>query len=156
VLLAASSVVGLVGRVALGALVDRLPLDRLLTVAAAVAAGAGGFGLLAAGRPAAVVVGGVAAFGAGWSWPGLFMYAVVRLREEAPAAATGVTQTGAYTGSALGPLLFGVVAEQASYGAAWLGSAALALAGAVALAVGRRLVTPPARSAPPRRTRSPA
>jgi hypothetical protein len=94
--------------------------------------------MLATGSPALVVPGVLLAFAAGWGWPGLFNFAVVRSNPGAPAAATGVTQTGASGGAAVGPVLFGVVVEAAGYGTAWLVSGALALAALVAILAGRR------------------
>ncbi len=58
-------------------------------------------------------------FAAGWGWPGLFNLAVIAHNPAAPAAATGFTQTGTYAGAALGPMLFGLVATQWSWTAAW-------------------------------------
>jgi predicted MFS family arabinose efflux permease len=75
-------------------------------------------------------------------WPGVFIYAVVRAFPHAPAAATGVTQTGAFLGSATGPMLFGLVAARGSYDAAWLLSAGLAVAGAAAMLVSRAALRP--------------
>jgi predicted MFS family arabinose efflux permease len=86
------------------------------------------------------VIGTLLAFGAGWGWPGLFNFAVVRSNPGAPAAATGITQTGASAGAALGPLLFGVVVQGTSYGVAWLFCGAMALAALVAILLGRRMV----------------
>jgi len=103
-------------------------------------AGVAGFVMLATGSPALVVPGVLLAFAAGWGWPGLFNFAVVRTNPGAPAAATGVTQTGASGGAAVGPILFGLVVEAAGYGTAWLSSGALALAAVVTILFGRRMV----------------
>jgi len=96
--------------------------------------------MLATGSPALVVPGVLLAFAAGWGWPGLFNFAVVKSNPGAPAAATGVTQTGASGGAAVGPVLFGLVVEAAGYGTAWLFSGALALIALVAILAGRRMV----------------
>jgi predicted MFS family arabinose efflux permease len=58
-------------------------------------------------------------FAAGWGWPGLFNLAVISHNPATPAAATGFTQTGTYLGAAIGPMLFGLVAERLSWTAAW-------------------------------------
>jgi MFS family permease len=99
-----------------------------------------GFVLLASGVVPLLVIGVVLAFAAGWGWPGLFNFAVVKTNPRAPAAATGITQTGASGGAAVGPLVFGLVAEAASYEAAWLVSGAFALSALTAILVGRRML----------------
>ena len=139
-LLALGSAVGIVVRVTLGHLADGMSGGRLRLVAAMLGVGVVGFVLLATGASSLLVIGTLLAFGAGWGWPGLFNFAVVRSNPGAPAAATGITQTGASGGAALGPLLFGVVVEASSYGVAWLACGAMALAALVAILLGRRMV----------------
>ncbi len=58
-------------------------------------------------------------FAAGWGWPGLFNFAVIKNNPAAPGAATGFTQTGTYLGAALGPMLFGLTADRYSWSLAW-------------------------------------
>jgi predicted MFS family arabinose efflux permease len=82
------------------------------------------------------------AFGAGWAWPGLFNLSVVRRYPESPGAATGATQTGTYLGAGVGPLVFGMVVDANGFPMAWLGSATLLAAGALARAVGGRRSVP--------------
>ena len=139
-LLALGSAASIVVRVLFGRLADGMGGGRLLLVGGMLGTGVAGFVMLATGSPALVVPGVLLAFAAGWGWPGLFNFAVVRTSPGAPAAATGVTQTGASGGAAVGPVLFGVVVEAAGYGAAWLLSGALALAALVAILAGRRTV----------------
>ena len=139
-LLALGSAVGIVVRVSLGHFADGMSGGRLRLVAAMLGVGVVGFVLLATGAAGLLVIGTLLAFGAGWGWPGLFNFAVVRSNPGAPAAATGITQTGASGGAALGPLLFGVVVEASSYGVAWLACGAMALAALVAILLGRRMV----------------
>ncbi len=139
-LLALGSAASIVVRVLFGRLADGMGGGRLRLVAAMLGAGVAGFVMLATGSPALVVPGVLLAFAAGWGWPGLFNFAVVKSNPGAPAAATGVTQTGASGGAAVGPILFGLVVEAAGYGTAWLFSGVLALAALVAILAGRRLV----------------
>ena len=139
-LLASGSAVGIVVRVLFGYLADGMGGGRLRLVAAMLGVGVVGFGMLAAGTGALVVAGTLLAFGAGWGWPGLFNFAVVKTNPNAPAAATGITQTGASAGAALGPLVFGLVVEAAGYGAAWLLCGALALVALVAILSGRAVI----------------
>ena len=139
-LLALGSGVGIVVRVVAGHLADGMSGGRLRLVAGMLILGTAGFAMLASGVPGLLVAGVVLAFGAGWGWPGLFNFAIVKSNPEAPAAATGITQTGASGGAALGPLLFGYTVEATSYGTAWLAAAAVALLAAAAIVAGRRLL----------------
>jgi MFS family permease len=139
-LLALGSAASIVVRVLFGRLADGMGGGRLLLVGGMLGAGVAGFVMLATGSPALVVPGVLLAFAAGWGWPGLFNFAVVKTNPGAPAAATGVTQTGASGGAAVGPVLFGLVVEAAGYGTAWLSSGVLALVALVAILAGRRLV----------------
>ena len=137
ILLAAGGVVGIVVRLALGWLADRRSAGHLRIVATMIAVGTAGFILLATGVSWLFVLGTVLAFGAGWGWHGLFNFAVVKYNPNTPAAATGITQTGAAAGSAAGPFLFGVVVESTSYGTAWLSAGAAALGAVAAILAGR-------------------
>ena len=139
-LLALGSAVSILVRVAFGRMADGLDGGRLRLVAAMLGAGVVGFVLLASGSGSLIVPGTLLAFGAGWGWPGLFNFAVVKTNPNAPAAATGITQTGASGGAALGPLVFGVVVEAASYEAAWLLCGAIALVALVAILAGRAMI----------------
>jgi MFS family permease len=139
-LLAVGSAVSIVVRVAFGHLADGMSGGRLLLVAGMLGVGVAGFVLLATGESGLIVPGALLAFGAGWGWPGLFNFAVVRTSPGAPAAATGITQTGASGGAALGPLIFGLVVEAASYDVAWLVSGAIALVALVAILIGRHML----------------
>jgi MFS family permease len=139
-LLALGSAFSIVVRVAFGRLADGMTGGRLRLVAAMLGLGVVGFVLLATGVDSLLVIGTLLAFGAGWGWPGLFNFAVVLTNPRAPAAATGITQTGASGGAALGPLVFGLVAEATSYSVAWLVSGAIALVAMVAVLIGRRML----------------
>jgi MFS family permease len=140
-LFAGCSVLMLVNRVGFGWLADRHPgRSRFLFIAFLLTGGAVGYGLLATGRGELFVVGAVLACGLGWSWPGLFQFAVIRENRTTAASATGQMQTGLSLGAAAGPLLFGVLAQGFSYTVAWLAVAVLSLAGAVTISIGRRMV----------------
>lgn len=120
VLLAIGSLLGLVGRLLAGWLADRGQWEPLKGVALLLGGGAVGTLLLAGNGSLVLCLGAVLAFGLGASWPGLFQSAVVRRWRRAPAVATGYTQTGAFFGSIVAPLGFGLVATSASFEAAWL------------------------------------
>ena len=139
-LLALGGAVSITVRVLFGHLADGMGGGRLLLVAGMLAAGTAGFVLISTGAAPLLVLGVVLGFGAGWGWPGLFNFAIVKSNPKAPAAATGITQTGASGGAALGPLLFGLVVEASSYGVAWISSAAVALIAAAAILTGRRVL----------------
>ena len=136
-LLTLGAALGIASRLAHGWAADGGRFDVLRRVVTLLAVGAAGTVLLAAHRPAAYLAATPIAFAAGWAWPGLFNLVVVDTNRSAPAAATGITQTGVYAGSLIGPVLAGVLIERWGYGAAWLLTAA-ALAGAAAIAGGVR------------------
>jgi cyanate permease len=126
ILLASGSAVGMVVRIAAGWLADHVGGHQAVPlVAAMLVVGTAGFGLMALPAVPAYVVGVVLGFGAGYAWQGLFNFAVARQWSFAVATAAGVTQTGLYGGSALGPPLFGMVVDAAGDSAAWLISAVL-------------------------------
>lgn len=139
-LLALGSAAGIVVRVWFGHLADGMGGGRLRLVAAMLGVGVAGFVMLASGKVGLILPGTLLAFGAGWGWPGLFNFAVVKTNPGAPAAATGITQTGASGGAALGPLVFGLVVEATSYGTAWLVSGVIALLALVAILMGRAMI----------------
>lgn len=140
IVLTLGSAAGITMRLVVGARADRRGGRHLPVVSVLLAGGALGYLLLAPGLVPTHLAGALIAFGSGWAWPGLFNLAVVRLNPTAPAAATGITQTGVYVGALAGPILFGLVVDSAGYGLAWL-LAGVASAGAAAgVAVGRSRV----------------
>lgn len=131
---AVGSAASILSRISMGRIADARSFSALGVVGGLLLAGAVGFALLATGSlPWLYLVGTLLGFSAGWGWPGLFNLAIVRTNRQAPAAATGVTQAGVYTGGVVGPPLFGLVAQTFSYEAAWT-------AGAIVLAVAAALV----------------
>ncbi len=139
-LLTVGSAIGIAARIVMGQRADRLGGGHLRAVAAMLVGGAAAFGLIATGVPWIMVAATPLAFGAGWAWPGLFNLSIVRNNPNAPAAATGITQTGTYIGACIGPLAFGIIVDRSSYGLAWMVAAGWAVAGAVATVAGRRLL----------------
>ncbi len=123
-LLAAGSLAGIITRVASGWWVDRRSGAGLSSVALLMALGALGMASIATGGQLALIAGGLVAFAGGWGWSGLFTLSVVTANEAAPAAATGITQTGIFVGAAAGPPLLGIVAEHFSFTVAWVSAAA--------------------------------
>lgn len=137
---AAGSAAGLVSRLASGVAADRRRGRHLVVVAAMLAVGSAGFAFLATGSIVLLLPGALIAFAAGWGWNGLFNLAVVTSHPHAPAAATGISQTGVLVGGATGPLLFGVAVQHGSFPLAWGCSAAAVLLASVALLWGRVLL----------------
>lgn len=139
-LLALGSVVGLTMRMLLGWLADRSSFQPLRVMAAMLLIGGFGCLLLMADVLPVLALGTMLGFGAGWAWPGLFNLAVVRSRGDAPARATGITQTGVYVGAAAGPIVFGAAVEGMGYDRAWVMIAVVAMLSAgLALLAGRAL-----------------
>jgi predicted MFS family arabinose efflux permease len=118
-LLAIGSLCGVAARVIAGWLIDRIRHADLTAVAAMIGTGAAGVILLNLGGRPGLIIGGLLAFVAGWGWAGLFTFAVVKDNPDAPAAASGITQTGKYIGAALGAPIFRTIADRVSFTAAW-------------------------------------
>jgi MFS family permease len=138
--LALGSAVGVVSRLTAGWLADRRTGGHLRAVAMMLGLGGLGLVLTATGTTEALLPGTVLAFGFGWSWPGLLIYAVVRLNPAAPAIAVSITQTGTFLGGAAGPLAFGWTADTYSYGVAWLMASSSMLLAACLLLVSRQIL----------------
>lgn len=140
-LLAGGGALSAVVRIVSGWLADRRGSGLFAIVAAMLAAGALGTGGLALDAgPVVLVAATTLAFAFGWSWNGLFDFALIRRVPEAPATATGVAQTGKFIGGVAGPLLFGVAADQVGFAVAWVAAAVVLLAAAVTVLVGRALL----------------
>ena len=137
-LAALGSAASLAVRMALGARADRRRDYGYGTVAALLVAGSVGYGLMTSDSGAVFAAGAVMAFALGWGWPGLFNLAVVQHHREAPAAATGITQSGIYVGAAGGPAAFGLLSTPLGYSGAWAAVAAVSLLGAVVMTLAGR------------------
>jgi predicted MFS family arabinose efflux permease len=138
VLMATGSALGLMTRVSLGHVVDIRPTwSRYRLIIVLLASGVPGFLMLMLGARPAFVVGALVVFISGWSWVGLFHYAVVSQNASAPALATGILQTGMSMGGGLGPMLFGVIVQYSGYRAAWTMAAILAAMSAATVQIGR-------------------
>ena len=140
--LALGSALSILTRIVAGLHADRRPGAALATVAALMACGAAGFGLVSTQAPAPFLVGALLVLALGWGWMGLFSFSVVNRYAKAPERATGVMQTGFFMGGVLGPVAFGVLVESGSFARAWLVAGAGALAAAIVVFAGRRLTAP--------------
>lgn len=138
--LTVGSATGITMRLVAGARADRRGGRHLPVVSMLLVGGAAGYLLLAPGAVVTHLLGALVAFGSGWAWPGLFNLAVVRMNPGAPAAATGITQTGVYVGALAGPVLFGLIVEAAGYPLAWALAAVSSAGAAGGIVYGRARV----------------
>lgn len=140
---AVGGLVGMTGRVGWGWFADRRQRGHFPLVALLIVLGAVGLALLGLSTTVALrALATVLAFGAGWSWMGVFHLGVVRRNPAAPAVATGVIQTGAFVGGVIGPLGFGLLVEHVSHRAAWWAAAAVLVVAAALVVAGRHLTRP--------------
>jgi predicted MFS family arabinose efflux permease len=125
-LLALGSVAGIVARVGAGVLADRKGGPQFHLIAAMLAVGAVTMALGGTGNDVLLLLGTVGAFIGGWAWTGIFFLSLVRTNPDRPGAVAGIGTAGLGVGNAAGPLLFGVVAQSLSFGAAWLAAGIVA------------------------------
>lgn len=138
-LLAVGGACGIVARLVAGRLIDRMAQSDFTVIASMITVGALGITVLNLGGYRGLILGGLLAFSAGAGWSGLFTFAVVKDNPEAPAAAWGIAQTGKFIGAAIGPLVFGIVADRVSFSAAfWMSTIALLVAAGLMLYVRNR------------------
>jgi len=141
-LLSVISGAGLVMRISAGRWADvRGPAADLRGVCVLLLIGAAGFLAfpLAVSFPATLWLAAVLAFAGGWGWPGLLVFIVARENASAPAASTGVIQTGVFVGAVAGPLTIGITIASLGYPLAWRGAAVSQfLAGVILLNLHRR------------------
>ncbi len=118
-LLAGASIVGIGMRLSVGLVADRRLGGEIRLAVVMLAVGTVGLAVLSVGGTALTVVGAVLALGGGWGWTGLLFLAAVRTQPARPAAAAGTVLAGLATGGALGPAVFGWLAERPGYATAW-------------------------------------
>lgn len=144
--LAVGSAASIAARVTTGWYVDRNQTGGFPELAGLMFSGTVGFLLLgvAGGNRAVLLLGVLFGFAAGWGYPAVIYYVAVRVRGNAPAAATGFVLTGTYAGTMIGPPLLASLAEARSYSTAWLlGAALMGIGGAMVLTSRRRSVRGP-------------
>lgn len=130
-MLAVGAAAGVSLRLVLGSKLDAMTIAPLRFAGWMLFAGVGGFALLAVRTPVSHVGATVVAFAGGWVWPIFANYGIIRTNQEAAGRATGITQTGVYSGVCAGPLLSGWLIETWGYPVMWLTIAGSALIGAV-------------------------
>jgi len=140
ILVAVGSVIGLLVRLLAGRWSDDRKGSQLDIVSAMLTLGGLGYILIAFSGPGLLWLAVPLAYGTGWAFFGSFNLAIVRLNPNAPGAAVGVTQTGAFAGSIIGPITLGLLANQFSFEAAWLAAAAAGVAAGVIVFVIREFI----------------
>ena len=138
-MLTLGSICSMILRVAIGRLSDNWKDGHFDFVAGLLAVGSIGYVMLGLGSTAATVIAIPIAFGAGWAFNGLFWFAALRLRPDAPGATAGVIMPGGMAGGVFGPILFGNIVERAGYGPAWVTTAGFALLAAFLIRRGSRM-----------------
>ncbi len=132
-LLSLGGVITMAARLVAGALADRFGWRGFGAMAALL-----GIGTLAAlalaglsGTPFIVML--LVAFATAWGWPGLMTFSVVRANPATVAASSAVVQGGILVGAGVAPVVIGLIAERASFGAAWTFVAAALLVAAATI-----------------------
>lgn len=118
-LLAAGSGLSIGTRIVTGHRADRRSGRHLPVVAMQMLFGAACLALISIQSVPMLWVSATLAFAIGWGWTGLMLFAVVRVGREAPGAASGAVQAGAFIGGASGPALFGLLVTHMDYPFAW-------------------------------------
>lgn len=149
-LMAAGSAGSIAMRILVGHRADGRHGANLPVVAAQVFTGALCLTMVSVPQLWTVVVFGFLAFAVGWSWPGLFLYAVARVGRDSPAFASGIVQAGAFTGGAIGPAAFGACVIAWGYETTWRLAAGAFLVSAVLVLLARRMFVSDLLERPPR------
>jgi predicted MFS family arabinose efflux permease len=137
-LLAAGSGAGIVARISAGVVADRTGGPQFKLISLMLAVGAVTISLGGTGSTALLVVGTIGAFTGGWAWTGIFFLSLIKSSPSTPGAVAGIGTFSLGVGNASGPLLFGLIAQNVSFAAAWLVAGIAAGIGAVFMAAARR------------------
>jgi MFS family permease len=138
--IAGGSAIGLISRLYAGRQADRRGGRHFRVVAIMLALGSLGHIGLAFGATNVVIIllGAGIAYGAGWGWPGLLLYAIVRLYPDRPGVAAGRIQAGATVGALLGPFGFGWLVTVSTFKVAWLTVAFVSLLASASIMLSRQ------------------
>jgi MFS family permease len=138
-LMAAGSGLSVAARVFTGHRADRRGGRNLPVVATQMLIGAVALAAISVQSVPVLWVASILAFAVGWAWPGLMLFAVVRVGREAPGAASGAVQGGAFIGGASGPALFGLLVSHTDYPFAWRVAALFMFTAAALVWLARRM-----------------
>ncbi|WP_177236068.1 MFS transporter [Arthrobacter sp. ov118] len=138
-LLGLGSLAGCLVRPLVGLAADKGLGGSMTTVALMLATGAAGMLAMATGEPTAFAAGCVLAFGFGWGWNGLMHYVIAHRSHPYAAQATGISQSGTYIGSTVGPFAFGFIFTSLGSTNGWILAAVIASLGAVGALFASRL-----------------
>lgn len=133
VLLAGVSAVNIATRLAVGRLADRYQSNHLLAAALMMLIGALGYVILAGSSDALMLIIGATCSFAGWGWNSLFHLATVRAFREHAATATGIATASMFGGASVGPIVFGLLVQGASFQRAWVMASVVAFFGAISI-----------------------
>ncbi|MCZ4586185.1 MFS transporter [Rhodococcus opacus] len=137
-LMAGGSCLSICARLISGQRADRRNGGNLTVVIRQIVLGACGFLIFAIDTVPTFWGAAILTFSIGWAWPGLLLFAIVRIGRDAPGAASGALQAGAFAGGAAGPAMFGLIVSYADYPTAWRTCAAAMLVAAALLTAARR------------------
>lgn len=137
-LLAVGSGAGIVARISAGVVADRTGGPQFKLISLMLAVGAVTIALGGTGSTALLVVGTIGAFTGGWAWTGIFFLSLIKSSPSTPGAVAGIGTFSLGVGNASGPLLFGLVAQNVSFAAAWLVAGIAAGIAAIFMAAARR------------------
>jgi predicted MFS family arabinose efflux permease len=149
-LIAVGSALNIIARLVGGYLADRRQGRNFPWVAAQMLIGAVAVGAISVPETVSLVPATMIAMAVGWSWPGVMLYAVVRVGRDAPGMASAFVQTGAFAGGAAGPLMFGLLIDLAGYTVTWWVAGTALLAASCLVVVARRDFIADLGARPPR------
>lgn len=136
-LLTLGSLLSIAVRLVVGAAADRRDGGHIAMCSRLVLVGSLGYLLMGLQNSWGVPAGILVAYGLGWGFNGLFVFAVVRLYRSSPGAASGRALSAGSLGGLIGPTIFGFLVEATGYGIAWAIATVWAIIGGVLMLVGR-------------------
>jgi MFS family permease len=141
-LLAGGSTAGIVARISAGVAADRTGGPQFKLISIMLAVGAVTMALGGTGGATLLILGTVGAFTGGWAWTGIFFLSLIKTSPATPGAVAGIGTFSLGVGNASGPILFGLIAQNASFGTAWLAAGLAAGVAAVLMDAARRQLVP--------------
>jgi len=141
IMLALAGALAVLTRVVAGFIADRVPANHLLGCAALVAVGGVGVWILSVAQSVPVQAAAVCLALVGtWGFNGVLWFALMKAYPGSPGAVTGSVAPGALIGSTLGPITFGLIAQNAGYSIAFQSVSIIALLTAIGFVDGNRRI----------------